>query len=107
MQTFLMNNHVKIYYELAESILLECTKAQSKVLDEIYNKAHTYKNITNILAESAEVNPIICLKYLKDPETEHNKLQAQIDEIKELLSTTETSALLVNNLEKDLRMEVE
>lgn len=107
MQTFLMNNHVKIYYELAESILLECTKAQSKVLDEIYNKAHTYKNITNILVESAEVNPIICLKYLKDPETEHNKLQAQIDEIKQLLSTTETSALLVNNLEKDLRMEVE
>jgi uncharacterized membrane-anchored protein YhcB (DUF1043 family) len=47
------------------------------------------------------------LKYLKDVETEHNKLQAQIDEIKQLLSTTETSALLVNNLEKDLRMEVE
>lgn len=107
MQTFLMNNHVKIYYELAESILLECTKAQSKVLDEIYTKAHTYKNITNISAESAEVNPIVSLKYLKDVETEHNKLQAQIDEIKQLLSTTETSALLVNNLEKDLRMEVE
>ena len=107
MQTFLMNNHVKIYYELAESILLECTKAQSKVLDEIYSKAHTYKNITNISAESAEVNPIVSLKYLKDVETEHNKLQAQINEIKELLSSTETSALLVNNLEKDLRMEVE
>lgn len=106
MQTFLMNNHVKIYYELAESILLECTKAQSKVLDEIYNKAHTYKNITNILAESAEVNPIICLKYLKDPETEHNKLQAQIDEIKELLSTTETSAMLLNNMQTDLESEV-
>ena len=107
MQTFLMNNHVKIYYELAESILLECTEAQSKVLDEIYNKAHTYKNITNISVESAEVNPIASVKYLKDAETEHNKLQAQIDEIKQLLSTTETSALLVNNLEKDLRMEVE
>ena len=107
MQTFLMNNHVKIYYELAEPILLECTEAQSKVLDEIYNKAHTYKNITNISAESAEVNPIVSLKYLKDVETEHNKLHAQIDEIKQLLSTTETSALLVNNLEKDLRMEVE
>ena len=101
------NGPFKIYYKLAEPILLECTEAQSKVLDEIYNKTHTYKSITNILVESAEVNPIICLKYLKDPETEHNKLQAQIDEIKQLLSTTETSALLVNNLEKDLRMEVE
>lgn len=98
---------VIIYYKLAKPELIECTKAQSKVLDEIYSKAHTYKNITNISAESSEVNPIVNVKYLKDTETEHNKLQAQIDEIKQLLSTTETSALLVNNLEKDLRMEVE
>nr|DAP17081.1 MAG TPA: hypothetical protein [Caudoviricetes sp.] len=104
---YLQDEVLIISYPLAEPILLECTKAQSKVLDEIYNKAHTYKNITNILAESSEVNPIVNVKYLKDTETEHNKLQAQIDEIKQLLSTTETSALLVNNLEKDLRMEVE
>lgn len=100
------NGPFKIYYFLEEPKLLECTETQSKVLDEIYNKAHTYKNITNILAESAEVNPIICLKYLKDPETEHNKLQAQIDEIKELLSTTETSAMLLNNMQTDLESEV-
>lgn len=101
------NGPFKIYYLLEEPELIECTEAQNKVLDEIYNKSHTYKNITNISAESAEVNPIVSLKYLKDVETEHNKLQAQINEIKELLSSTETSALLVNNLEKDLRMEVE
>lgn len=101
------NGPFKIYYLLEEPELVECTEAQNKVLDEIYNKAHTYKNITNISAESSEVNPTLNIKYLKDPETEHNKLQAQIDEIKQLLSTTETSALLVNNLEKDLRMEVE
>ena len=104
---YLQDEVLIISYPLAEPILLECTEAQSKVLDEIYNKAHTYKNITNISAESSEVNPTLNIKYLKDPETEHNKLQAQIDEIKQLLSTTETSALLVNNLEKDLRMEVE
>lgn len=103
---FLQNTDVKIYYELAEPILLECTEAQSKVLDEIYNTAHTYKNITNISAESAEVNPIINVKYLKDTETEHNKLQAQIDEIKQLLSTTETSALLLDNIQKELESEV-
>lgn len=101
------NGPFKIYYLLEEPELIECTEAQNKVLDEIYNKSHTYKNITNISSESAEVNPIVSLKYLKDVEAEHNKLQAQIDEIKQLLSTTETSALLVNNLEKDLRMEVE
>lgn len=104
---YINDNPLKIYYKLAEPELIECTEAQSKVLDEIYNKAHTYKNITNILAESSEVNPIVNVKYLKDTETEHNKLQVQIDEIKQLLSSTETSALLVNNLEKDLRMEVE
>ena len=57
-----------VYYLLAEPELIECTEAQSKVLDEIYNKAHTYKNITNISAESAEVNPIVNVKYLKDTE---------------------------------------
>lgn len=103
---YLQDNELTIYYKLAEPVLLECTEAQSKVLNEIYNKAHTYKNITNISAESSEVNPIICLKYLKDPETEHNKLQTQIDEIKQLLSTTETSAMLLNNMQTDLESEV-
>lgn len=95
-----------IKYKSNKSTYLECTEAQSKELDEIYNKIHTYKNITNISAESSEVNPTLNIKYLKDPETEHNKLQAQIDEIKELLSTTETSAMLLNNMQTDLESEV-
>ena len=95
-----------IKYKSNKSTYLECTEAQSNVLDEIYNKAHTYKNITNISAESAEVNPILNIKYLKDAETEHNKLQAQIDEIKELLSSTATSAMLLNNMQTDLESEV-
>ena len=100
------NGPFKIYYLLEEPELVECTEAQNKVLDEIYNKAHTYKNITNISAGSAEVNPTLNIKYLKDAETEHNKLQAQIDEIKQLLSTTETSAMLLNNMQTDLESEV-
>ena len=99
-------NEIYVLGQLLEPQLLECTEAQSKVLDEIYNKAHTYKNITNISAESSEVNPIINVKYLKDSETEHKKLQAQIDEIKELLSSTETSSLLLDNIQKDLESEV-
>lgn len=100
------NGPFKIYYLLEEPELVECTEAQNKVLDEIYNKAHTYKNITNISAESVEVNPTLNIKYLKDAETEHNKLQAQIDEIKQLLSSTETSAMLLNNMQTDLESEV-
>lgn len=103
---YLQDEVLIISYPLAEPKLLECTETQSKELDEIYNKIHTYKNITNILAESAEVNPIVSLKYLKDAETEHNKLQTQIDEIKQLLSTTETSAMLLNNMQTDLESEV-
>lgn len=99
-------NEIYVLGQLLEPQLLECTEAQSKVLDEIYSKAHTYKNITNISAESSEVNPIVSLKYLKDVEAEHNKLQAQIDEIKQLLSTTETSAMLLNNMQTDLESEV-
>ena len=49
---------------------------------------------------------MINIKYLKDAETEHNKLQAQIDEIKQLLSSTETSAMLLNNMQTDLESEV-
>lgn len=104
---YINDNPLKIYYKLAEPELIECTEAQNKVLDEIYNKLHTYKNITNISAESSEVNPIINVKYLKDTEIEHNKLQSQIDEIKQLLSTTQTSSLLLNNLQTDLESEVE
>lgn len=103
---YLQDEVLIISYPLAEPKLLECTETQSKELDEIYNKAHTYKNITNISAESSEVNPTLNIKYLKDPETEHNKLQAQIDEIKQLLSTTETSAMLLNNMQTDLESEV-
>lgn len=103
---YLQDEVLIISYPLAEPKLLECTETQSKELDEIYNKIHTYKNITNILAESAEVNPTLNIKYLKDTETEHNKLQAQIDEIKQLLSTTETSALLLDNIQKELESEV-
>lgn len=100
-------NPVVVYYQLETPIELDFTNRQKLIAKQIKSEAHTYKNITNISAESAEINPIVNVKYLKDTETEHNKLQAQINEIKQLLSTTETSALLVNNLEKDLRMEVE
>lgn len=79
------NGPFKIYYKLAEPELIECTETQSKVLDEIYNKAHTYKNITNISAESSEVNPIVNVKYLKDTEKYiENKIKTALTEINAL-----------------------
>lgn len=91
-----------IYYELATPANLELTVEQKAIRD---TKLYTYKNITNI-AVSDELASID-VEYKKDPTTEHDDLQNQIDEIKQLLSTTQTSALLLDNLQKDVESEVE
>lgn len=93
---------VIIYYKLATPIDLELTSEQKAVQNQ---KLYTYKNITNI-AVSDELASID-VNYKKDPTTEHDELQNQIDEIKQLISTTETSALLLDNLQKDIESEVE
>ena len=93
---------VTIYYKLAKPLNLELTSEQKAVQNQ---KLYTYKNVTNI-AVSDELASID-ITYKKDLETEHNKLQNQIDEIKQLISTTETSALLLDNLQKDVETEVE
>lgn len=90
-----------IYYELATPVNLELTVEQKSIRD---TKLYTYKNITNI--DVSDELASIDVEYKKDPTTEHDDLQNQIDEIKQLLSTTETSAFLVNNLEKELESEV-
>lgn len=93
---------VTIYYKLATSLDLELTDEQKAIRD---TKLYTYKNVTNI-SVSDELTSIE-VEYKKDLETEHNKLQNEIDEIKQLLSTTQTSALLLDNLQKDVESEVE
>lgn len=82
---------------------IECTEEQSQILDEL-NNARTYKNVTNITTDS---KAILDLDYAKDPETQNQKMQNEIDEIKQLLSTTQTSALLLDNLQKEVESEVE
>ena len=91
-----------IYYELETPVNLELTEEQKLIRD---TKLYTYKNITNINLSDELAS--IDVTYKKDLETEHNKLQNEIDEIKQLLSTTETSALLLDNLQKDVESEVE
>ena len=93
---------VTIYYKLATPVDLKLTEEQKAIREQ---KLYTYKNITNI-AVSDELASID-VEYQKDPTTEHDDLQNQIDEIKQLLSTTQTSALLLDNLQKDVESEVE
>lgn len=94
-------NPVIIFYKLATPTNLELTAEQKVVRD---TKLYTYKNITNI-AVSDELSSIDVM-YKKDQNTVNNKLQSQINELKELLSTTQTSALLLDNLQKDVESEV-
>lgn len=82
---------------------IECTEEQSQILDEL-NNARTYKNVTNITTDS---KAILDLEYVKDQETQNQKMQNEIDEIKQLLSTTQTSAMLLDNLQKEVESEVE
>lgn len=89
-------------YLLETPIDIECTEEQSKILDEL-NNARTYKNVTNITTDS---KAILSLDYAKDQETQNQKMQNEIDEIKQLLSTTQTSALLLDNMQTDIESEV-
>ena len=94
---------VIIYYTLATPKRLKFTDEQKAVAKEL-NNARTYKNVTNITTDS---KAILSLDYAKDLETQNNKMQNEIDEIKQLLSTTQTSAMLLDNLQKEVESEVE
>lgn len=96
-------NPFYIDYVLAEPLDIECTEEQSQILEEL-NNARTYKNVTNITTDS---KAILSLDYAKDQETQNQKMQNEIDEIKQLLSTTQTSAMLLDNLQKEVESEVE
>lgn len=65
LKTFLISNHVKLYYELATPTELDLTETQKNQLKEM-GKAYTYKGTTNISTDSVA---IVDLKYSKDIET--------------------------------------
>ena len=94
---------VMIYYKLQTPTRLAFTDEQKSVAKEL-NNARTYKNVTNITTDS---KAILSLDYAKDLETQNQKMQNEIDEIKQLLSTTQTSAMLLDNLQKEVESEVE
>ena len=107
-KTYLQNQYdegtpVIIYYQLATPQRIAFTEEQKAVAKEL-NNARTYKNVTNITTDS---KAILDLDYAKDQETQNQKMQNEIDEIKQLLSTTQTSAMLLDNLQKEVESEVE
>lgn len=96
---------VILEYELAEEEIIPYTQEQQAVIDKIL---YTYKNVTNISVDDELAT--LDITYKKDIETMFNNQAKYYNErltnIENLLNTTETSALLLDNLESDLEKEV-
>lgn len=96
---------VEIEYPLATEEIIPYTPEQQAVIDKIL---YTYKNVTNISVDNELAT--LDITYKKDIETMFNNQSKEYNErlsnIENLLNTTETSALLLDNLENDLKEEV-
>lgn len=104
--TGILSEGATVYYKLEieteEEIVDETLIEQLNAL----NEAKTAKDITNIDSATDGLEPILSFKYKKDLQIENEKINSRLDEVEALLSTTATSALLLDNLEEDLKMEV-
>ena len=105
LETFLQNNNAIVEYPLAKEEIIPYTPEQQAVIDKIL---YTYKNVTNISVDNELAT--LDITYKKDIETMFNNQSKEYNErlsnIENLLNTTETSALLLDNLENDLKEEV-
>lgn len=99
-------NPLIIYRTLITPIDLPCTTEQAEVLDELDN-FQTYKPVTNITTDSIAK---LKLKYIADTKTyvdnKVGNLEPQVNVINQLLSTTKTSSVLLDNLQTDIESEV-
>ena len=103
LKQYLATNNIVAYCELEEPTKLDLTQEQIEALEKL-DEMQTYKNITNITTDSIA---ILDVDYKKDLETWQKQQDDRITALEELLSTTQTSAMLIENLENDLLKEVE
>lgn len=85
---------------------IDLTPKQIEVLDQLDN-LETYKPVTNITTDSIAK---LKLKYIADTKTyidnKTSNLEQQVNTINQLLSTTRTSSVLLDNLQTDIESEV-
>lgn len=107
MKNYLLNNDVEIYYELAEQEELDLTEEQKETLSQL-NALELFKGVNNIYTEQNLA--LLQLNYTADTkiymDNKIANLKDQVDAINELLSTTGTSSMLLDNLQNDLESEV-
>lgn len=98
---------VIIEIELAEEETEDFTEEQKTAFEQLQN-CDMYKPITNITTE--ENMALIEANYIADTKTyidnKASEIKEQLNVINELLSTTKTSAKLLDNLKSDLESEV-
>ena len=96
---------VIVEYELTEEEIEPYTKEQQEAYNKLQNVL-SYYNVTNVFTDNA----LLEFKYIADTQTwvvnEIKPLKEQLNTINQLLSTTGTSATLLDNLQKDLESEV-
>ena len=106
--TKLQKENYIFYIPVIESAYekIDLTPEQTKILDELDNFS-TYKPVTNITTDSIAK---LKLKYIADTKTyvdnKTSNLEQQVSVINQLLSTTKTSSVLLDNLQKDIEREV-
>lgn len=106
--TKLQKENYIFYIPVIESAYqnLDLTPEQIEILDELDN-FQTYKPVTNITTDSIAK---LKLKYIADTkryiDNKTSNLEQQVSVINQLLSTTKTSSVLLDNLQKDIEREV-
>ena len=99
---WLTTHNLEVYYALATPELID--------LGQLPELLKTFNGINNIWAETNLGNTEIEIEYVQDVkkllEKQVEQQNARLDSIEALLSTTETSALLLDNMQNDLEKEV-
>lgn len=99
----LQKTPMELYYQLATPELIN--------LGQLTELPKTFNGINNIWAETNLGNTEIEIEYVQDVkkllEKQAEQQNARLDNIETLLSTTQTSALLLDNMQSDLEKEVE
>lgn len=107
LKQYLSTTNIKLYYKSTHETKLPCTEEQSAVLDEL-NNLDLFEGVNNII--TAENIAKMKLYYIANAkkyiDKETSDIKEQINTINELLSTTGTSSLLLDNLQSDLESEV-
>lgn len=95
---WLTTHNLEVYYALATPELID--------LGQLPELLKTFNGINNIWAETNLGNTEIEIEYVQDVKKLLEQQNARLDNIEALLSTTETSALLLDNMQTDLESEV-